>query len=401
MHHLCCALNVRDKVSALIAPLAIIALIAALPFTPARSAGDPYLGMGNEPSTDPPGMRITVVPGAPAETAGLKSSDVVLSIDETDFTVPGLDVAATLAALLKGRQVGEQLAFRVYRVSTLYTLTVNGTVIESDFPLEELQQYLDQARPGDTVVLSSEVSDETLDITVTLGVRNDTTGPPFPISETFDFHLDDKSPEIRALLDELIEQQGITADTADLYARLDRRATPDDGYKLERLVYLLRDGLKGEALTWEIVDEVSTQVQTEPFTGFHFFDMQAALLDTGIAHFGTRTTSDPSGIERDPRPAQDYLDMLLMDVEALASYVQSAFADLSPEEIAFIDSQREHLTEVFRHEHYIDQDDPQLLRRAENVRLVELASRVSFTQMVQSGRLLGMICERGYLSIFA
>src|SRR5690606_23460035 len=52
-------------------------------------------------------------------------------------------------------------------------------------------------------------------------------------------------------------RSGIDADCEDLAMRLDRRATPDDGYRFQRSVYLLRDGLQGEAVTRAITGKLA------------------------------------------------------------------------------------------------------------------------------------------------
>jgi hypothetical protein len=167
--------------------------------------------------------------------------------------------------------------------------------------------------------------------------------------------LPDAHPEVRQLLAALSASlrpgadgadaldlagapDNITAENADLFERLARRAAPDDGYKLSRVVYLLRDGLKGEALTRQISAGIA---QDAPAAGgFRLAAARAAeLLDvhgctsgTDAAHrlsYTRRTGIGPYG----------------------GGLRAPAFAGFSDEERS--SSPQQQLTEVFSAHHYV------------------------------------------------
>lgn len=370
-------------------------------------AGDPYLGIWHEVSDDPPGLRIQVVTGAPADLAGLKSDDVITAINGVPFTPSDADYATQLTTALSGLNVGDTVTFSVVRTSPEVAITRDGEPVDSDFPLQDFPDLVDQSQVGEHLVLDADREEQHLEIDVTLGARPGTAGEPFPPNDGLACDLPDAHPEVRELLETLSagkrpgaggsdaldlagEPDNIKAENADLFDRLNRRATPDDGYKLSRVVYLLRDGLKGEALTRQISDGFAQDCKAG-LAGFAPLQAQVAdLLD--IPELYAQAPMLQTGLS-----AAEHLDVLQLILNTAAVYVRGAFADFTPEELDFIASQRGELTEVFRALNYIDSDDDDPRRIQGNVKLIKLAKRVDYEQLLLAELALAQIADEDYL----
>jgi len=371
-------------------------------------AGDAYLGIWHEVSEDPPGLRIEVVTGAPAELGGLTSGDVITAINGIPFTASEVDYASQLRDALSGLDVGDTVVFSVVRTSPELAITRNGEPVATDFPLQDFADMVEQAEIDEHLVLDVIRSEQHLDIEVELGARPGTAGEPFPPNESLACDLPDAHPEVRQLLatlsagvrpgeggDDALDLAGspdnILAENADLRERLAQRAAPDDGYKLSRVVYLLRDGLKGEALTRQISDGLARDA-ARGLGGFAALQSQAAgLLD--IPELYAQAPMLRTGIS-----AEEHLDVLELILNTAAVYVRGAFRNFTPEELEFIASQREQLTAVFSAHHYVDSEDDDPRRIRGNTRLIELARHVDYEQLLLAELALAQIADEKYLT---
>ncbi len=370
-------------------------------------AGDPYLGIWHEVSEEPPGLRIEVVPGAPAELAGLRSGDVITEINGSSLATGDQPFAEQLRDALAGLAVGDTFTVKIARTTPRVVLTVNGAEVDTDFPLAELPEVIASAAPEEEIVLSAVRSAETLEIVVTLGARPGTTGPPFAPNDELRCDLPDLNPEVRELLRALSAEARVPAeqgdpltwvsggrtvavDNADLRLRLDTRATPDDEYKLTRTVYLLRDGLKGEAVIRQVTDEVALAA-SERLGGLRRLQTHSAeLLDLGGVY------AEAPGL-RTGMSAEEHLDVLELILNTAAVYVQQAFAGFSEEELEFIAEQRQQLTDVFSRHHYVDTEDDDPRRIRGNLELIALAKRIDYQQLILASLTLAQLADAQYL----
>lgn len=361
--------------------------------TAAHAAGDPYIGIGHEVSDNPPGLKISVVPGAPGELAGLKTGDVITAINGAAFSAaPDVPFPQQLTEALKGKQVGEQIAFTVYRDLPELTLSKAGQPLLTDYPLLELPELIAQAAPGEEILFRAIRAPQTLEVVVTLGARPDTTGAPFPPNASLACDVPNAHPGMRLLLDQLIDKRSIRADCDDLAARLNNRATPDDGYRLSRTTYLLRDGLKGEAVTREISDTLAGEAS---WGSDGYYDMQyyiASLLDLPQPKSGKADMPEHQA-------AAQHLDFLQALLEQAAGHVQAAFAGYSDEERAFIAAQRAGLTQIFAGGNYIQEEDPDPQRVQDNLRLIELARKLDYAELTAAQLTLGQLADSAYLEL--
>jgi hypothetical protein len=358
---------------------------------PARAAGDPYVGIGSEVSDNPPGLRISVVPGAPGDLCGLRTGDVITAINGKAFSdTPDVPFQQQLTDALKGTQVGEAVAFTVYRDAPQLSLALGGQPYASDFPLQELPGLIAQATEGQSVALTAVKQAQTLEIKVTLGARPESLGPPFPPNGQLGCNVEDAHPGVRRFLDQLIDKRGIRADCDDLRTRLDKRASPQDGYKLSRVAYLLRDGLKSEAVARAISDTVAGEAG---WGADGYFDTQyyiADLLDLRRPVAGRGNA--PSGVS-----AEQHLDYIQQVLETAAGHVRAAFANFTGDERKFLAEQRGQLTEIFAKGNYVEQEDDNPQRIRGNLRLIELAKKIDYGELTLGQLTLAQLANAQYL----
>jgi len=372
--------------------LAVATCALLLGLLTAAGRGDPYMGISHEQVATPPGLKVTIVPGAPADLAGLRTGDIITAVDGHSFAdKPGEPFGGQLAAALTGKAVGDAVVLTVYRDAPELALTKGGTPVASEFPLQDLAGVIAAAGPDEQVQLTAVRKAQTLEIKVVLGARPGTEGPPFPPNAELACDLPDAHPGVRRFVDELITKRGIKADCDDLMQRLDNRASPDDGYRLSRVVYLLRDGLKGEALTREISDTLAGEASWGPRG---YYDMQyyvAGLLD--VPQLPAQRRDLRMGLS-----AAGHLDQLQRVLEEAAGHVQKAFAAFSDDELKFIAEQRLALTEVFSKVDYIDSEDDNPQRIRGNLRLCALARKVDYAELMLAQLALAQAADADYLA---
>lgn len=370
----------------------LIAIILLLPGAMARAAGDPYLGLRHEPSADPAGLLIDVVPGSPADSSGLRSGDIVTAIDGVQMAdaVEG-DFAGILSQALTGRQIGDVLIFSVHRSLPEIILDDPGNPVQAEFPLEELSERIAALAEGGSLSLQATRIPQQLEISVELGVRLDTVGPEIPANVELACHQNHLRQVLPDFVDKLISHSSIEAQCSDLYDRLDRRASPDDGFKLERTVYLLRDGLKGESITRSISGKLA-EGMVSGLSGYSQIQYIAGeLLDIRELAFPELSDNKEAGLDDDLQ----LLSVTLVDCDAL---IKAAFVDFSEEELAFLDTARAGMTESFRQYNYIDSEDENKRRTAGNLRLIELSRRIDYGSLQQAQLQLSRLAQIGFLT---
>jgi len=362
-------------------------LLCALP----AMAAEVYLGVRHEPTTDPPGLLLTVVPNSPADSAGLLTGDIAVAINGQSIEGSGITGAEVLVAALAGRQVGDIVTFSVIRDAPDIQLLRGGQPVDTPFPLLDLPELVQNAAPDEQITLTSVKHKRQLEIAVTLGVRPSTQGLSMPPNDQLACDLPEEHPELRTFLDALIEKRLIRADCDDLFARLNARASPYDGYKLSRTVYLLRDGLKGEAMGQQISGDLAGHA-AKGLDGYYSAQAYAGLL-LDIPRLFASAPSLRTGLT-----AEQHLDVLQLMLETAAEYVREAFATFTPEELQFIADQRDDLTEIFRQYNYIQEEDTDPRRIRGNLRLIELAKKIDYEKLLLAQLTLAQLADSQYLA---
>lgn len=357
----------------------------------AIAAGHVYMGVQMTPVAEPPGIQVEVVRDSPAERGGLRSGDIITAIEGTALAGDPAGFLAVMEAALQGKQVGDLLKLTVYRAGPQTVLTIDGEPYITEDPLGELAALALNAAPGQRISLEVVNESATLELAITLGARPEAgTGIVAPNEELFP-GAQDQHPEVRELMDTLIGVAGIRAECDDLWQRLDARATPDDGYRLKLVSFLLRDGLKTENMTRYFSVQLRSSIEQGVNGCGGVLETVRELLDLPVL----KSAQMPLGTGLS---AEEHLDQIYGVLEAAAAHVQAAFAGFSDEEKAFLESQREELTEVFCWMTYIHEDDNRARMRG-NLKLVELAKRIDYQELMLAQKELARLADADYLKM--
>jgi hypothetical protein len=357
----------------------------------AQAAENVYMGVQMTAVSEPPGIQVEVVRDSPAERSGLRSGDIIIAIEGTALAGDPAGFLAVMEDALQGKQVGDPLKLTVYRAGPQMVLTIDGEKYVTEDPLGELEALALNAAPGQHLSLSVVNEPATLTLTITLGARPEAGTGTVPPNEELYPGAQDQHPEVRELMDTLIGVAGIRAECDDLWRRLDARATPDDGYRLKRVSYLLRDGLKTEAMTRGLSDELINRAG-EGVNGCNgVLESVREMLDLPVLKSAQMPLA--TGLS-----AEKHLEQIYGVLETAAAHVQAAFADFTDEEKAFLESQREELTDVFCWMTYIHEDGNRARMRG-NLKLVEMAKRIDYQELMLAQKELARLANADYLEM--
>jgi len=355
----------------------------------ASAAEHVYIGVQMSVVAEPPGIQVQVVGDSPAERSGLRSGDIITAIEGMKLEGDPAGFLAVLEEALGGKQVGDPLALTVYRPGPQIALLVDGEPYAVEDPLAALAALAESAAPGQRISLELVNEPATLELTVILGSRPQVAVGVIPPNDVLFPPDQDQHPEVRGLMELLIGAAGIAPECDDLLQRLDTRATPDDGYRLKRVTYLLRDGLKTEGMVRGLSDELISRASAGVNGCNGVLESVREMLDLPVVK--TARVPLATGLS-----AEGHMDQIYSVLEATAAHVRAAFAAFSEEDRRFLESQREELTDVFCWMTYIHEDDHRA-RRQGNLKLVELAKRIDYQELMLAQKELAQLANAAYL----
>ncbi len=368
----------------------IIAVVLTLVVQAAIAADGVYMGVRMAISAEPAGILIDVVQESPAERSGLRTGDVIIGIEGEKLEGDSAGFIPALQEALKRKQVGDALKLEIYRPGPQLSIALNGAPYVSSDPLREFTPIVGNLKEGERAALDAVNKPTTFPAAIILGKRPEVAKGAFAPNEMLLPGITVTNPQARALMDEMIGALGIRKDCDDLWMRLYNRATPDDGYRLKRTTYILRDGLKTEAVTRGITDAL----QDYSLRGV---DGYSALLDEvrdmqDIAPFKAAYSPMTTGLT-----AEQQFDQLYAVLDGAATHVYAAFANLTDEEKAFLETQREQLADVFCWMTYIHEDEDRA-RMKGNIKLVQMAKRINYRELMLAQMELARLTDSVFLN---
>ncbi|MCR4317603.1 MAG: PDZ domain-containing protein [Planctomycetes bacterium] len=337
--------------------------------------GRPFIGVSFEAVTEIPqvardagaegGIRITdVTPNSAAALAGIAVGDLLISVCGEFFKGEAAEINNAFSRSIQSRSPGDEYPVKLVRV-------VEGTP---------------------TII----------DVTVILGVRpEDTFAPPPPNDEVevrfngfpeelwtengFEGEINPPviESDYRDAIFYLTDSFAIRDEYRDLLARLARCESGSDGYRNDIMAYVHRDPPVIERVTRWIANRFRASGERDASNLFQkSFQLMCRGQDVYLQNIVFNRTDD--------------LDALILKVEQVFAkakeHVDLAFKDLTPEDIELIESHRLGIVEVMRLSHLI-QSDSDLERRANNLKIIEFAKKVDFTQLGRASLTLSKLVE--------
>ncbi len=301
------------------------------------------------------GLRLSLVfPDSPAELGGLLPGDLIFALDGDPFTSPADQIRQDFRARMDGRGVGEQVRFHLVRDAI-------DREPDGDF-WKDPEAFLEAMPHGARIEASAFKEQRILEVMVTLGHRPEAKwAAPRPNEEIYP-DLRFPKTEMSQLVDGLTKREKIESDNDDLFARLAKTQNTADPFRLDPVIYTLRDPLRMENMTAHYRERAA-----ECYSPKAALDLCATWMSTQ-PHWPIPYRQLPATF-----------DELLADVRSVLArageQVAEAFDSLSEEEREFLLEQRWELSEVFAKDIYIHFDEDRS-RYRRNQRLLEIAKKV-------------------------
>lgn len=297
----------------------------------------------------------SVLPKSPAAEAGVVSGDILIAIDDVNVSL-----------------FPKELAVDKIR-----------TQIQSNPPLKPINLIL--KRGEKTIQLS------VIPRILIIGAGNKT------LKADNDLHLEweAKPPfiEEEAIAKQFIKQFDFEMDYQDLRNRLARMTVSGDEFRINEIAYLQRHPLRMKMIAEDILGRVKP-VKDSMDTANNFLKESDHLLK-GIklgTTFDLKLPALKTGISVKEHVTQ------LVELLAEANSVWSAtFAQILPSDLELLFKRIDFLAAKFEDLEYLDNDSNRE-RKLENLRLLELASKIDIASLIRSSLSLNRISHKAYLS---
>ncbi len=304
------------------------------------------------------GLRLTVIfPDSPAEQGGLLPGDLIFALDGEPFEVPADQIRQDFRTRMAGRAVGETVRFHLIRDAVNRELS--GA--EEKF-WKDPESYLENMPNGSQLEATADKEQDIVDLIITLGPRPEANWPePRPNDEIYP---PARFPPVilEAITETLADREGLADDRADLLARLAATQNTADPFRLDPVIYAMREPFRMGSLTHYYQGRSKNCLS--PRTSLNFISSWMATQP----HW-------PIPVRQLPQNFDELLKDIRSTLERAGAEVEKAFQKLSQDDRDFLLEHRWELPEVFAGDIYIHFDeDRDRFRR--NQRILKLAEQV-------------------------
>jgi len=126
------------------------------------AARPPFLGIYMTPlseviipgeKTQPTGIKIKILSGSPAEKAGLIDGDIIIGVNDLNFTITSDKILIYFKDEIKKKKPGDLLKLKIYRSESEVNVSLNGIKENKseNTRRKNLKNYLDNRLPGDNI----------------------------------------------------------------------------------------------------------------------------------------------------------------------------------------------------------------------------------------------------------
>jgi len=243
-----------------------ISLILPLVLSFASPVPQPWLGVDVQLHTQPlevDGRRFPVAirinytgMDSPARRAGLEAGDLIVGMEEFDFTGESKELVSRFTRSIAQKRVGERVLLTVVRDAIETKTTVDGQPLEPRTMLRP-EFLLGQRSPGSKVVYEAVRRLKILKIPVTIGPRPPDAMSKKKIARDEEIFSTPIPPSLEeTLARSLVREQGFEANLRDLQSRLARLQETGDEWRLARLAYVHRNPFSLSQVARRLLQEV-------------------------------------------------------------------------------------------------------------------------------------------------
>jgi hypothetical protein len=341
-----------------------------------------------------------LVPGSPAEAAGILQGDLVLALDGEDFGgVDVKEVVNVFRSRLKPHGPGEKVRLLVARDRVAVESGLGAEAPDKKVGsgpgwsevLPDLRALLEK-NMGKVVTISAERARWTRELAVTLIERPGTRTTPLPENRTLrpDLERAELAPEA-SFARALIARAGRDAEYQELLRRLDEDERVEDPFRLATVRYLKRDPIRLSQATRVLGRALEPAGRGGGLRSF--CDTALRYLDADAAPILTTAAPEPPPAHASPREHVDYCLALMRRARDL---VAIALEKIAPDERAFLEKELPSLAAKFKDTVYLHEDEDQA-RWKRHSQAIDLLAKVNRGAFIQGLRELAPLSEPAYL----
>jgi hypothetical protein len=319
------------------------------------------------------------IPDSPADKAGLRHGDLIVSVEGVDFSVDSKELIPGFRDAISKMKVGRRIEVEAMRDWVDKSGTLDGrplTAAETADP----EALLRASPPGPKFELTARRRQELLKLSVLLEAKPDIHAGKKVIPPA-DAIWKRPPPSAEELLArKLIEEHKIEADYEDLLGRLARLHEEADPWRLNRFAVAHRNPFSMPALAREIIGQANSRGLAD------LIRRASEWLDRPLPETPRPEIAAPG------RTLEERIEEIVGVLRKAKVHWDKAFEKLGEEEMQFLLTQLDVLSETFTKTVTIDRDEKRE-RIGPNLRVLRLAAQVDYVELFRAAVVLSALVE--------
>jgi hypothetical protein len=324
-----------------------------------------------------------VVPGSAADSIGMRAGDIILQFDGITLdAIAAVERKKYFSHYIRHRKKpGDRICLKVLRPSSAIRAKVDSQELQPK-DREELETILAEQGPEEKLIITVDNRIRILTLDAVLGERKTLDEEDVPANSELFPEYEGLATDYIAMLERLTEHFGLQEQFEDILNRYKDDELWDDGFRLPLFRYLHRDPFK---LVPVLEEKTARLAERADKAGLRaLLGEGAGLLDVTVQPV-TVPAGQFSGV-------QAWLDHIVQVVDKAWEFRRKAFAQLSAEELDYLEEQLPELFHRFSHSYYVERPDYPG-DRGHNEKIIALARKVDFQSLFLAGLTLAELAE--------